>query len=258
MTSFPPLDQWEANRDALHRASQVLASFQKAFSPALPNALHLALLPYQTGLRTRPLTFGEMSLDFAAGEVHCMVGAGEARFPLSAHSPRDLQAAVMEYLTGAGIDGTAAVKPSEDDAPLALDSQIGAEYAEALWGIYTSLARVRGEWMGAVTPMVVWPHGFDLSTLYFPGQNPDEHNQPHLNFGFSPGSKGFARPYVYAYGWPMPDNAAETPLPSLARWTTDGWTGAVIDYDALRAQADPHTALETTLKTVFQVLGGWL
>jgi len=258
MTALPSLSGWDVSRDALHRASQVLAAFQKAFSPALPNALHLSLLPTYSGVHTRPLTFGALAFDFAAGEVRCKVGDNDTSFSLTGHSPHTLHAALIDHLSAAGINGTEAVKPSDDDALLVLDTHIGAAYATALWGIYTSIARVRGAWMGSVTPMVVWPHGFDLSTLYFPGQIPDEHAQPHINFGFSPGSAGFARPYVYAYASPMPDDAMTTPLPAPARWTTDGWTGVVIDYDTLRAESQPDEVLESTLKAMFEMMAAWL
>lgn len=256
MTLLPPLIRADSTRDALHRAAQVLANFQKAFIPALPNALHLSLLVRHDGLTTRPLSFGTLALDFTSGEVVCVMRNKETRFVVNGQSPRTLRDTLLDHLAASGVRGIESVKPSEDDAPLHFDSAVGGEYATALWTIYTSIARVRGDWLGAVTPMVVWPHGFDLSTLYFPGNTPDEHAQPHINIGFSPTSAGFPRPYLYAYVSPMPEGATLIPLPSLARWTTDSWTGVVIDYDALRATDHPVAALEDTLRTVFTRLLG--
>jgi hypothetical protein len=256
MPLLSPLTDWDSTREALHHAADIVANIQKAFSPTLPNALHLSLFVREHGLTTRPLSFGNLSLNFMTSEIVCLVSETETRFSLQGHSPRTLRAALLDHLIANGISGTEAVKPTDDDAPLVFDSGLGVAYMSALWVIYGVIARVRGDWMGAVTPMVVWPHGFDLSTLYFPGNIPDEHAQPHINVGFSPTSKGFPRPYIYAYVWPLPDHLTATPLPAPAHWTTDGWTGAVIDYDTLRDMESPQSTLENTLRVVFSRLSG--
>jgi hypothetical protein len=93
---------------------------------------------------------------------------------------------------------------------------------------------------------VVWPHGFDLSFLWF-ARGFDEGGDPHLNFGFSPGSPGFPRPYVYAYAHPKPEGMFDFKPPAPARWNTEPWTGIVIDYDALAAASDAESTLETLL-----------
>lgn len=251
MTSLPPLTDWDATRDSLHRAAQLVAALQKAFSPTLPNALHLSLLVRPNGLITRPLRFGHAALDFTTAEITISLRAETLRFPLGGQSPRTLQNAILSRLADAKLTQLDAIAPVSDENPFIIAPQAATTYAEALWQIYTAIARVRAEWMGAVTPIVVWPHGFDLSTLYFPGGVPDEHTQPHLNVGFSPTSAGFPRPYIYAYVWPLPDGATLTPLPPLARWTTEQWTGVVIDYDRLRTTDQPVALLEDTLRTVF-------
>lgn len=258
MTRLPALHDWDSTRDALHRAAQSLALVQKAFSPSLPNAQHLSLLVRETGLITRPLRFGRMAFNFNSGEIDLEINGQHTRLPIHNQTPRTLHAALLNQLTASGITGVETVKSVDDDKPLEFDATIGQAYAAALWAIYTVIARVRGDWMGTVTPMVVWPHGFDLSTLYFPANLADEHTQPHLNLGFSPSSTGFPRPYIYAYIWPIPENLTATPLPAPARWTSDGWTGVIIDYDNLRAAEHPLTVLETTLREIFSILAGRL
>ncbi len=109
-----------------------------------------------------------------------------------------------------------------------------------------------------MTPLVVWPHGFDASQLYFPGASFDEHTQPHINYGFSPGSAGLPRPYVYAYAHPMPDGVFGTALPDGARWHSDGWTGVVIDYDVLALRGSSADELAEMLRSVHAVLAAKL
>jgi len=256
MTSLPRLHHWEQTRTGLHRAAQVVGAFRKAFSPRLPNALHLALYLRRFGLTTGPLAFGHIDFYMAAGEVHVTVGDELWDIDLKGHSPKSLRAALVNGLNQHGISGE--LPANDDDTPFQVDGQQAAEYTAALWQISGALRELRADWLGAVTPLVVWPHGFDASQLWFPGAVPDEHSQPHLNFGFSPGSAGLPRPYVYAYAYPMPEGLAGTELPPLARWHTQGWTGVVIDYDTLALTDTPELELVDALRGVFAKLSARL
>ncbi|MCU0475249.1 MAG: DUF5996 family protein [Anaerolineae bacterium] len=245
---------WDATRVGLQRAAQIVASLQKAHSPALPNALHLALLPRSFGLATRPLTFGEAALDFTTGTLRLSFDTGVDTIALDGLTPLQVYEQAKASLTAHGVETDAAAPHDAADQPIALDLGVAAEYAEGVWGVHGVIARLRAEWFGTVSPVVVWPHGFDLSTLYFGLGTPDEHHTPHINIGFSPASAGFARPYVYAYGWPLPADLTDARLPQLARWHTTGWTGAVMDYDSVAAMADPEAALLEALRGVVGVL----
>ena len=74
MTTLPALHEWTTSRDGMHRATQVVGAFRKAFSPKLPNALHLALYIRPFGLTTGPLPFGAIDFDMAGGEVRLSIG----------------------------------------------------------------------------------------------------------------------------------------------------------------------------------------
>ena len=137
--------------------------------------------------------------------------------------------------------------------PFAIDSTAAADYARLLYSAYTALARFRARLLGTMTPMVVWPHGFDLSFLWFRGNDLDEHSQPHMNFGFSPGSAGFPRPYIYAYAYPPPKDLTERPIPAPARWFTESWNGAVVDYDNL-ADDEPEAQIEKLARAIYDSL----
>jgi hypothetical protein len=94
--------------------------------------------------------------------------------------------------------------------------------------------------------MVVWPHGFDLSFLWFT-HGLDESKDPHMNFGFSPSSPGFARPYIYAYAHPKPPGMFDVEIPQYARWNTDPWTGIALDYEVMAVEEDVESVIEKTL-----------
>ena len=90
------------------------------------------------------------------------------------------------------------------DAPLAVDAPTSAAYGEALYRVFTAVARFRARLAGPQTPIVVWPEHFDLSTLWFPtGDRSD--SAPQMNFGFAPFDSSYPRPYLYAYAYPMPE-----------------------------------------------------
>lgn len=256
MTALPLLQHWDATKNGLHRAAQVIGAFRKAYSPKLPNALHLALYIRRFGLTTGALSFGQIDLFLAAGEVHVTVGDELWDIDLKGHSPKSLRAALVNGLKQHGIQGEMAA--NEDETPFQVDGQQAADYTAALWKISGGLRELRADWLGAVTPLVVWPHGFDASQLWFPGGDPDEHQQAHLNFGFSPGSAGLPRPYVYAYASPLPDGLTGSSLPPLARWHTQGWTGVVIDYDTLARTDSPEAELVDTLRGVYTILAARL
>lgn len=256
MTTLPALHEWTTSRDGMHRATQVVGAFRKAFSPKLPNALHLALYIRPFGLTTGPLPFGAIDFDMAGGEVRLSIGDELLTIDLHGHSPKSLHDAILTGLRQHDID--ADIPTNTDETPFNVDGRLAADYTAALWRISGALRGLRADWFGVVTPLVVWPHGFDASQLWFPGSTPDEHSAPHLNFGFSPGSEGLPRPYIYAYASPMPDGLVGVTLPPLARWHTQGWTGVVVDYDALATRSDPDGDLLDTLRVVYAVLSARL
>ena len=252
MEMLPALTNWDTTKLILHRAAKVVSAFRKAFSPQLPNALHLSLYIRDFGLTTGKLPFGEIELHLADGRVCTMVGERGHDISLGGANPAVLRAAMLAVLRDHGVSGD--VPAIDDAAPFEIDAAQAADYLTALWRVTDALRELRADWLGSVTPLVVWPHGFDASQLWFPNGEPDESKQPHLAFGFSPGSAGLPRPYVYAYASPMPDTLPGTPLPTGTRWHDQGWSGVVIDYDTLRLRGPVESELANTLRKVFTIL----
>lgn len=249
------LSQWEPTRNTLHAISGVLSALRKAYTDPQPLALHLSLYIIPAGLSTGGTSAGRFVLNFANATLeYYKPNRTVVWLPLSRYATSaDLMGALLGEITADMPDASVPVISAPEITPLYVqDEQIKA-YGQTLQMIYTAISRVRGRLLGTMTPIVVWSHGFDVSTLWFKGSELDE-DQPHINIGFSPGSAGFPRPYVYVYAYPMPDGFETLPLPSLARWYTDTWKGAVIDYDALLTQKDLLPTLETQLTEIFDLL----
>lgn len=252
---LPPLENWEGTRVSLQRAARVVSLLRKAGVEPRLNALHLGLFVTSDGLTTDLLTDGSrVDLPFAAGELRGVRSDGQAfALPLAGQTAGGLLAAGAQALD---LD-LGRLAPLEDaDVSFEVDAGLAGDYALALNTAFVGLARLRARLMGTMTPMVVWPHGFDLSGLWFPGDTADEQRDPHVSLGFSPASEGFPRPYIYAYARPWPEGAERTPLPSPAYWTTANWKGAVLGYDALLTNPDPVGAITRFAETAFRVLTG--
>jgi hypothetical protein len=179
-----------------------------------------------------------LALDFAAGAIlYTPPDREPAGFALIQHTQRSLANAVEAGLSALGHPVTFRRDKLAGDAVLAVDPDQAAGYARALYTIADTIARFRATLPGETSPLIVWPHGFDLSFLWFATERASE-DAPHMAFGFSPYSAGLARPYFYTYAYPVPEGMLNLRLPPLTRWQTEGWTGTVTAYDDLTAMPD--------------------
>ena len=134
-----------------------------------------------------------------------------------------------------------------------VDPRVSAEYAEALYRIFTATPRFRARLAGPQTPIVVWPEHFDLSTLWFPTDDRSD-AAPVMNFGFAPFDGTTERPYLYAYAYPMPAGFETLPLPAPARWQTATYNGLFVAYDDLAKADDPEALIEALFEQVYALL----
>jgi hypothetical protein len=77
------------------------------------------------------------------------------------------------------------------------------------------------------SPVVCWPHHFDLATLLRLDPDADPEEARSIGVGLSPGDATFAEPYFYILPWPKPTR--ELPMLDGGHWHTEGWTGAVLE-----------------------------
>lgn len=72
----------------------------------------------------------------------------------------------------------------------------------------------------------VWPHHFDIASLYSWQREKDE--QRTIGVGLSPGDGSYDEPYWYVTPWPYPDTKNLAPLDGGGTWHTRDWVGAVL------------------------------
>ena len=246
--SLPELINWNDTRQALHQALTALLLVRINALDPLPNALRHSMIPTPDGVTTGKLKFGgTLSLNYARQTLQYSED-DKAGFmlQLKGHSQRSLAEAVLEELREFGHSIKADLSMAESTTAFSIDPQKALEYAQVQWRMSQMLARLKARFVGFQTPVALWAHGFDLSTLWF-ASGDDEHNDPHVNFGFSPGTPDIGEPYAYYYMWPAPDGLEEN-KPDLAILNTEWSTpGCYIPYSSFASAHDPEAVLVEAL-----------
>ena len=121
--------------------------------------------------------------------------------------------------------------------------------------MFTALAKFRAKLNGCMTPLVLWPHHFDLAFIWFANDSMDEHSDSHIAYGFAPFSPGLERPYFYAYAWSQTTGYLQLPLAAPAQALSEAFTGLYAPYDALRKVSPFDAAVETMLTRLSSCCG---
>jgi hypothetical protein len=274
--TLPKLENWNETASGLHQGARLLGVINQLTQSPQPVYLELPLEVAPKGLSTGRLPAGgRVVLDFLEGSLQYN-GKGEAPFsvPLNGCTQAEVFERLFSRLAEVGL--SEALPPGENlferisaavgakggryrqpqrtalmnEKKIEMNPQTARDYLISLQEIFTGIARFKARLRGMQTPLIVWPHGFDLSTLWFAGSELDE-GQFHTNFGFSPRSEGIDYPYLYAYAYPYPPNFQPPALPEGARWHTQGWTGAVLPYEVIAAQPEAAGFVEASCATLY-------
>lgn len=280
------LENFSPNIQIIHQALELFAPIARASRAVQPNWLHIALDIHPYGLSSgKYLQGSELQFNFEEGIIYYHRPDGnKVSFSLKSHSQKSLLEAILaamqtdelaEFFANTSGDSLTerlinkilahkseaipqALATVSHEDKLSYNLQLGKDYADALYTVFTGVARFRARLNGHLTPIVVWPEHFDLSTLWFKDADMDDY-KAHINIGFAPYTPNqFERPYLYAYAYPYPENFEPAEAPSPAFWHHEGWRGLVVHYDDI-AQADDSAAfVETMCHKIFAVLRGVL
>ncbi len=113
------------------------------------------------------------------------------------------------------------------------DTEAFAALAAWFAGGHRLLAAVAACHPGAA-PVRCWPHHFDIATLLPLDEGGDPETARSIGVGLQPGDGARPEPYLYVTPWPYPDAARLPPL-AVGCWHIEGWTGAVLEAEALVA-----------------------
>lgn len=252
---FPKLEFVSASptRDALHACARMLGDYLKSCRRKRKHWWHASLRPSLKGLTTgvvhAEIDF-ELILDLRDSLLLANTSHGaQLSVGLRGKSVADLAQAIDDFLFDCGVNvgDTAASEPRSADRFIGYSADQAHRLGQVLAAVSAAMAEFRSGIREETSPIQVWPHHFDLSMLWLPGekiegQDPDneEYSDMQMNFGFTFGDENIPQPYFYVTAYPMPDGLPGTELPDGTTWQTDGFNGAVLHYDTLLECDDPH------------------
>ena len=252
---FPKLEPHspDPTRDALHAYARVMGDWLKSCRPKRKHWWHASLRPSLAGLTTGTVhaaTNFELVLDLRESVLLAHTSAGsKLSASLDGQSAADIAEVVNKFLADVGVHaGNAAESDSYGaDRFVGYSADRANSIGQALAALDSVMAEFRSGIKEETSPIQLWPHHFDLSMLWLPGekidgQDPDneEYADKQMNFGFTFGDEGIPDPYFYVTAYPLPDGFPGIELPTGAEWHTEGFTGAVLRYKNLIASNDPH------------------
>lgn len=263
---FPSLKlaNWQPTRDTIHQYARVIGKIRQALAPRQKHWWHISLRAAATGLSTTPIWAGSMSfellLDFVNHKLVITTSRGEQwHKPLRGQSVAAFCEETLATLAGLDIKPDLNRSLFTDTTPGIYQPADAERFWQALSQIDAIFKKFKGELRQETSPVQLWPHHFDLAMLWLsgrliPGQDPqDEENaDEQMNFGFALGDESIPEPYFYITAYPLPDGLLDTPLPDDVTWHTEGFTGALLMYEALVTAADPAEKLLNYLRTVQQ------
>jgi len=255
---FPELDAHAitGTKDALHSYAAILGAWLKACSPKRKHWWHASLRPSLTGLTSGVIHGGvdvEIELNLTDSLLQARASNGELLTEeLKGQSAVELARNIENFMKGAGVDASC-IPQGIDFKP---ETHVGYapeqanKLGRALNATSAAMGQLRASLPEETSPIQLWPHHFDLSMLWLPGekiagQDPEdeEYSDKQLNFGFTFGDEGIPEPYFYITAYPLPDEFPNLSLPGGTNWLSEGFSGAVLLYRDLLQVPDPKSYL---------------
>lgn len=254
MVKLPELEDYQKSVGSLKLASRVLGQIRAAASPEQPNHLQHSIVPEPYGASSGELDVGgTIHFHYLDRTIHWVVG-GQTKFEvnISDHNQKSLTETVFEHFKEQGHDLKPDPDKMKDETDFELNDQINQQYLEIQNRMAAVLGHVHAHLTGWSSAISLWPHGFDLSFLWFK-EGSNEEKDPHMNFGFSPGLDD-GKPYVYFYAWPTPEKFASSRAPLQGLWQKD-WSAPGILWDLAQANTheSPESYLASALLTSYQM-----
>jgi len=251
---FPGLDSRAiiGTRAALHAYARVLGNWLKSCRPKRKHWWHASLRPSLTGLTTGVVNAGidfELELNLRENQLYGRTSDGaEFAEVLQGQPASKLAQSINDFLTANGIDDrlTPDVGQHSESGSTDYSAEHACRIAQTLNAVSSAMVEFRAGIREETSPIQLWPHHFDLSMLWLPGekipgQDPDneEYSDKQMNFGFTFGDEGIPEPYFYVTAYPLPDGFASLQLPAGSKWQTEGFSGVVLPYRSLIEGSDP-------------------
>jgi hypothetical protein len=281
---WPPLvyPQWRDTATTFQLWTQIVGKVRLALSPWLNHGWQVPLYVHARGLGTSPIHAGRriFEIDFDLVDHRLRIrtpDAADRGIDLEPMSVATFYRRFSAELARAGIDVTIGLLPSEVPDPIRFpDDEVHGAYdaaaVNAFWRALVQADRVlrlfRTGFLGKASPVHFFWGSFDLAVTRFSGRTAPPHpgGVPGLpdavareayshevsSAGFWAGNDKHPEAAFYSYAYPKPNGFEQAHVePVDARWSAEmgEW---LLPYDAVRAAADPESALLSFLQTTYR------
>jgi hypothetical protein len=272
-------ERWAETCDTLHAHAQVLGKLAVRLAAPEPQWQHAALRLTARGWETAPLPAPDgsgslvVALDLRSGEAVAEHSGGQAR-RVRLTPDRPVAAVIGELLAAvAGLGGAVRIDPrpqevwwsvplDEDRQHARYDAAAVRDYFAAATQAALALAAFRAPYRGRSTPVNAWWGSFDLAVGLFSGRpaappaddfiTRNAADAQLIEVGWWPGDPRYPKAAFYAYAHPAPPGFGQAALsPAAARWDTR-LGEYLLDWDDVRAAADPRAAALDFARSAFR------
>lgn len=258
-------DTWEDTRATLHAYALAVGAIPRAHAEAHPKWWHVSFEVTGNGLVTEdvPLPGGgtlTLTMDLEADEVVMTTSAGDRHtFDMTAGlTGTELADALIATASRHGLDGGYVREKFENDDIRTYDSTAATTMLAIFANVNSVFESHRARIGGTVSPVQLWPHGFDIAFEWF-GTRIETYEEDgevteypsQLNLGFYPG----AGAYFYSNPWPFEgEKLLDEDLPHGAEWHTEGWEGTILEYEKLAGDPDAERKLTEYAAAVYEIV----
>ena len=280
-------DRWAATCDTLHAHTQVLGKLAARLAPPEPQLQHAALRLTARGWETAPLPAPDgsgslvVALDLHTHQAVVEHSGGQVeRIPLTPNrAVADVTSDVLAAV--AALGGAVQINPVPQEVPWTVpldqdydhasyDPERVGDYFAAATEAALTLAAFRAPFRGRSTPVNAWWGTFDLAVALYSGLPADAPSNDliirnaadaqAIELGWWPGDTRHPGAAFFAFAHPAPPNFAHGRLsPAAAHW--DHSLGEyILDWDDVRAAADPRGAALEFARSAFRhacLICGW-
>jgi hypothetical protein len=244
-------------RNALHAYARHMGNWLKVCRLRRKHWWHASLRPSLVGLTTGVVYASidfEIVLNLQKSLLQVQTSTGQDRSePLDGQSAAELGNNIKTFLVSCGLNEQVVSELPDDTTDTYSDysAEQASVISDALCSVTSTMTHFRAGIREETSPIQLWPHHFDLSMLWLPGDKvPDrdlsdeDHADKQVNFGFTFGDEGIPEPYFYITAYPFPEALPAIPLPPGATWQSEGFSGVVLLYkDLIENNHEPERYL---------------
>ena len=278
---LPPLEDWQATLDTVHRWTQIIGKIRLEQGPWINHSWGSALYVTPRGLTTSPIPYEartfSIDLDFTSHTFRLTSSTGdERRFALRPMSVATFYEQTMGALADLGLGVEIYPRPVEIPDPIQPfpeDDQHASYDAEAMQRFWRALVQAdrvfkafRARFLGKVSPVHFFWGAFDLAVTRFSGRDAPPHpggvpncadwvmeeaySQELSSAGFWPGT-GLGEAAFYSYAYPEPEGYRDADVTPEAAYYLGDLGEYVLPYEAVRSAAQPDDVLLSFLQATY-------